>query len=244
MWQNDFSTDRQVIILFGPPGSGKGTQAARISAELGIASISTGEMLRRECDSGSDLGRSVKALLASGQLVGDALMNEVVAARVVQPDCRNGFILDGYPRTIAQAKYLRGLLRNLGVCSPVVIHLDIAARDVLERLTHRLQCAKCGRIFHVDGDPDAFERFCDIDGSNLIHRQDDNAASIAERIRIYDAQARDVIRFYMEGGNYHRIPGDKEPTKVSKEILALLSHAWGDLVGAQQSGTRLSPQVR
>jgi adenylate kinase len=215
--------DPLVIILFGPPGSGKGTQAVQISAALEIPSISTGEMLRHECDSGSQLGKSLKTILASGKLVKDDLMDEVVSNRLSQPDCVNGFLLDGYPRTLVQARFLELLLREFRLPEPMVVHLDINAQEVLERLTHRLQCAVCGKIFHIDGDPDAGARFCDKDGSELIHRQDDNAESIAERIRIYESQAADVIQFYARAGKYHRIPAARKPSDVTASILYLLA---------------------
>lgn len=223
MEETSMHEDPQVIILFGPPGSGKGTQAAQISAALGIPAISTGEMLRHECDSGSQLGNSVKAILASGKLVNDDLMDEVVSKRLSQPDCVNGFLLDGYPRTLVQARFLELLLRELRLPPPLIVHLDIGPEEVLERLTHRLQCGQCGKIYHVDGNPDAEAHFCDKDGSKLVHRQDDNAASITQRIHIYESQAADVIQFYARTGRYHRLPAARPPAEVTETILGLLA---------------------
>ncbi|HZQ50990.1 MAG TPA: nucleoside monophosphate kinase [Bryobacteraceae bacterium] len=129
--------DRKVIILLGPPGCGKGTQAARLSACLAIPAISTGEILRQECQSGSALGKAVEKILQSGQLVSDGLMNQVVASRLGQLDCANGCILDGYPRTAAQARFLDRLLRRLGMPSPVVIEFFVPAEEIVKRLSIR-----------------------------------------------------------------------------------------------------------
>jgi adenylate kinase len=129
--------DRKVIILLGPPGCGKGTQAARLSACLGVPAISTGEILRHECQSGSALGQAVAEILQSGQLVSDGLMNQVVASRLGQFDCANGCILDGYPRTAAQARFLDRLLRRLGMPSPVVVEFFLPAEEIVKRLSLR-----------------------------------------------------------------------------------------------------------
>ncbi|MBV9779813.1 MAG: nucleoside monophosphate kinase [Acidobacteriaceae bacterium] len=212
----------KAIILVGPPGSGKGTQAARVSPVLGIPTVSTGEMLRRECQSGSALGHAVKAILASGQLVSDDLMNQVVASRLRESDCRNGFILDGYPRTVAQARFLENLLVELNVPGRVVFHFDISNKDVVSRLTRRLQCAKCGRIFSMSATAGDREMLCDRDGSTLVHRPDDDANCIPERLRLYEKNANPLLRFYRQRG-CHRIRANRSPEEVAREILAVVS---------------------
>jgi adenylate kinase len=208
------------IILVGPPGSGKGTQAAQISPALGIPAISTGEMLRRECHSGSPLGKAVEAVLASGQLVSDDLMNQVIASRLRETDCENGFILDGYPRTASQARFLSRLLAKLHILNPVVFHFDIANEDIVNRLTRRLQCAECGRIFSMSNVASG-ETVCDRDGSKLLHRADDNATSIRERLRVYEENATQLIRYYRKRG-YHRICASRAAEEISRELLAIL----------------------
>lgn len=213
--------DPRAIILVGPPGSGKGTQAAKLSPELGVPAVSTGEMLRRECQSGSSLGRAVQAILSSGQLVSDGLMNQVVSSRLRHADCRNGFILDGYPRTVAQARFLEGLLPELQITDRIVFHFDISKDDVVSRLTRRLQCAQCGRIYSMKLDAADGEMSCDGDGSQLIHRADDDAALIPERLRLYEANASPLLRFYRHRGSY-RVNAHRSPDEVLRELLSVL----------------------
>jgi len=219
------NVQQRILILFGPPGSGKGTQAALLAAHYAIPSISTGEMLRHECDSGSALGLSVKAILAAGDLVSDEVMNQVVANRLRQPDCKRGFILDGYPRTVAQVRFLDTLLASIGAADPLILHLAIGANEVVERLTHRLQCSACGKIFHVDGDPDEHAFFCDRDGSKLVHRPDDNPVSIAERIHVYEATSCSVVDRYKAGPAYHRILAGRRPSDVFDDLLNVIETA-------------------
>jgi adenylate kinase len=220
----------KAIILIGPPGSGKGTQAAQLSPALSIPAISTGEMLRRECQSGSDLGKAVQAILASGQLVSDRLMNQVISARLREADCQQGFLLDGYPRTVSQARFLEGLLANLGMPDPVVFQFDISNQDVLSRLTRRLQCAECGRIFsmstNLNGESPDSEILCDRDGSRLIHRADDNAASIRERLRLYEKNASRLVGYY-KTRNCYTICAQRGPEEITNELLGIVrAHHW------------------
>jgi adenylate kinase len=217
----------KVIILVGPPGSGKGTQAAQVSPVLGIPTISTGEMLRRECQTGSALGRAVQAILASGQLVSDDLMNQVISSRLREADCQHGFLLDGYPRTVSQARFLDQLLTALNMRRPVVFHFDISDEDVVSRLARRLQCAQCGRIFSMDsklrnGNSIDSPMLCDRDGSKLVHRADDNVSSIRERLRLYEDNASRLIGYY-RNRRYHRICAGRPPEEISKELLTILS---------------------
>lgn len=220
-----YGIEQRVIIFFGPPGSGKGTQAAMVAAQFSIPSISTGEMLRHECDSGSPLGISVKSILASGNLVSDEIMNEVVRNRIGQADCARGFILDGYPRTLLQARFFDKLLHDAGLPEPLILHLTIDAGEVLARLTHRLQCRLCGKIFHVDGDPDAEEFRCDRDGSKLVHRPDDNPKSILERIHVYEKAAAEVLEYYRTEHDYHRIPAARKPNEVFATLISIIQGA-------------------
>ncbi|MGI8961280.1 MAG: adenylate kinase family protein [Bryobacteraceae bacterium] len=238
-----------VIILVGPPGSGKGTQAALLSPALGIPTISTGEMLRRECKSGSDLGSSVQAILDSGQLVSDALMNQVISSRLREADCQRGFILDGYPRTVSQARFLARLLTAVSMPHPVAFHFDISNEDVVSRLTRRLQCAECGRIFSmnsnlINGDSPDGEMLCDRDGSKLVHRADDNAASVRERLRLYEENASRLAGYY-RNHRYHRICANRAPQEISSELLTILpSHSSAPIVpGRARAANQLSYSV-
>jgi adenylate kinase len=211
---------RKAIVVIGPPGSGKGTQSKRIAAELGIPSISTGEMLRREVESGSLLGRAVGALMAEGKLVEDGLMNQVVAERLSQPDCCEGFLLDGFPRTFEQARFLDGWLQERGWDAPVAIHLDVPAEEVIARLAARRQCPQCGQIY--SSAPAGPER-CGRDGAALVSRVDDEPAAVRERLRIYKQTAEPLLRYY-QNGDYHHISAGRSPD----EVFSCIMQAFGE----------------
>lgn len=200
-----------VVILLGPPGAGKGTQSARLSAALGIPAISTGEILRSECQSGSDLGREVEAVLARGELVSDPIMNELVTRRLGEPDCARGCILDGYPRTLDQARYLE----NLNFAVPRVFDFIVSARDVISRLGGRKYCPACGQTFS------ASQIFCSQDGLPLVQREDDKPAVIRERLRVYRRNMNKLVRFY-RAKDYHPIHATRAPDMVFQELLRLL----------------------
>jgi adenylate kinase len=199
-----------VVILLGPPGAGKGTQSARLSAALGIPAISTGEILRSECQSGSELGREVEAVLARGELVADGIMNELVGRRLYEPDCAGGCILDGYPRTVAQARHLDTL--NFAV--PRIFDFIVSARDVVARLGGRRYCPACGQTFNKS-------QVCSKDGSPLLQREDDKPAVIRERLRIYRRNMDKLVRFY-RSRDYHPIHATRAPDLVFEELLRLL----------------------
>lgn len=209
----------QIIIFLGPPGAGKGTQASRLSAEFGIPAISTGDMLRRECQSGSKLGRTIEQVLASGELVGDDLVNRVVAARLRHFDCRRGCILDGYPRTLSQAVFLNSLVARMNLPLPVIFDFDLDPHDVIARLARRRQCAVCGRAVSVDPNAPKGELFCDRDGAPLVQRNDDTPAVIHERLRQYRHNTGELVRFY-SGANYHRLVATGTPDQVSETLFA------------------------
>jgi len=214
-------TRGRTIIFLGPPGSGKGTQAARLASELDIPAISTGEMLRREGQSKSSLGKPIQAVLASGQLVSDDLINQVIASRLRQSDCEAGCVLDGYPRTVAQARYLDNLLATLGMPAPVVFDFRISAHDVVFRLSRRRQCAECGRTFTVNGGSNKAELVCEYDGSKLIQRTDDHPATIRERLRVYEKNAAALIGYYRTR-DYHDVRATRTPAEISEELLSVL----------------------
>ena len=210
----------QFVVFLGPPGSGKGTQAARLSAELGIPAISTGEMLRRECRSGSPLGRAVQSILASGQLVNDELMNQVVASRLRERDCRSGCILDGYPRTLSQARFLDDLVAGMKKRRPVVFDFEISADEIVARLSRRRYCPECGRIFSADGsNGTAF--ICEKDGSAAVQRSDDHPETVRERLRLHERNAADLVQYYRDQ-DYHAICATREPAAICDELLNIL----------------------
>jgi adenylate kinase len=208
-----------VIILLGPPGAGKGTQAERLASSLGIPSISTGEILRQECRTGSALGVQVHSLLEAGQLVSDELVEEVVAHRLAQPDCAPGCILDGFPRTVAQAQFLDRLLAGAGFPSPIVFDLAIEPQVLISRLSARRECALCARTFHVV--PGA-STVCPYDNAQLIVRSDDQPATIRQRLEIYAANTSEIVRFYQNRG-YHRVDASQPVEMITQNLGKLLA---------------------
>lgn len=208
-----------VIIFLGPPGAGKGTQAARLSAALGLPAVSTGEMLRQTAACGSVLGKTVQKLMAAGQLVRDDLINQVVERRLRQSDCDSGCVLDGYPRTACQARFLESLLRRLEMPAPVVFDFQLTAEYVIERLSHRRQCPQCGHISSID--LSAGPSYCDRDGTLLVQRVDDNPAAIRQRLNLYKATFADLVSYYRTR-NYHEIDASRTPDEVAAELLAVL----------------------
>jgi adenylate kinase len=209
-----------VVIFLGPPGGGKGTQAARLSDALSIPAVSTGEMLREAAKSGSETGKLVSSVMASGQLVSDELINRVVADRLRQGDCRHGCILDGYPRTVAQARFLERLLEDLNLSEPAVFNLHLAVEKIVHRLSRRRQCPKCGGIFSLNRNAESIR--CEKDGALLIHRADDNPAAIRQRLEVYRATFADLIDFY-RSRNYHEIDAARSLNAISQELLKLLA---------------------
>ena len=208
----------KIIILLGPPGSGKGTQSANLARELGLTPISTGELLRRECDSGSAIGRQVRELLAAGFLVGNDLMNEIVAKRLTHSDYAVGCILDGYPRTIEQARFLDGLLQVNGVAEPIVFDFIVSPEQAIERLSQRRQCPHCGHIYSAEFDVYGKDLTCDLDGTPLVRRSDDNPTAIRERLEIYARNSHELVSFY-KVRRYFAVDAMQAPDWIANELL-------------------------
>jgi len=210
-----------VLLLFGPPGSGKGTQSQKITRWLGIPAISTGDMLRAEIGSGSALGKAAASIMANGGLVGDDLVNRMLADRLLQPDCANGFLLDGYPRTVEQAEFLDNLISERRLEKPVILHLDVPLDALVGRLTSRRQCPKCKRIYNLLQQPPKSPGICDDDGAPLEIRKDDSEDVVKERIRTYDELTRPVLAYYQDR-KYFQIRGDRSPGYIFEEITGIL----------------------
>ncbi len=210
-----------VLLLFGPPGSGKGTQAGRISNWLGIPAISTGDMLREEIKAGTALGNAAKSIMASGGLVGDELVNRMLVQRVSSPDSAHGFLLDGFPRTVEQAEYLDGVLADGKFAAPIVLHLDVPMDALVGRLTSRRQCGTCRRIYNLLHQPPRRPGICDDDDSPLTTRKDDAEDVVTERIRTYDEVTRPVLAYYQDR-IYYQIRGDRSPGYIFEEITGIL----------------------
>ena len=213
--------NQNIIVLIGPPGSGKGTQASVLSGLLNIPALSTGAILRAECESGTALGKRVKATLAAGELVSDDVMNQVVAAWIGHPNCQGGFLLDGYPRTVRQAMFLGEQLRDLEMPQPTVVQIDVPSDVLVDRITGRRQCSACGRIYHVRHRPPSRDGFCDEDGMALLRRADDTEKVIVERIQVYEKATAPLIEHYRRG-DFHRVDGSDNPAIVLEAIEAAL----------------------
>jgi adenylate kinase len=238
-----------IVLLFGPPGCGKGTQAAAIAQRFHIPAISTGEMFRAECKAGTDLGRRACSILKSGGLVGDEIVDQIVAARIRQPDCASGFLLDGYPRTLEQAAFLDGAVRNQGLPKPIAILLDVPAQVLVSRITARRQCGRCGRIYNMFSQPPRIGELCDDDEAPLLRREDDTEEVILARLQAYDDATGPMIAYYCDGG-CHRVDASGDPAGIAPEIERLLaaggapdltaSTMLGVIAGSPQHGPRYS----
>lgn len=209
-----------IVLLFGPPGSGKGTQAALIARRFGIPAISTGEIFRAEVKAGTPLGKAALAIMQAGGLVGDDIVNGMVANRLAQPDCAEGFLLDGYPRTLPQAEFVDGLLKDR--CRPVAIYLEVAAEVLVARITARRQCPTCSTIYNMISKPPKVDEICDLDGTPLTQRADDTEAVIRERLKAYEEQTGPAIAHYMQRGG-ERVDGTLTVEEIWKRIETLLS---------------------
>jgi len=221
------------IILLGPPGAGKGTQAKRIAERYGIPQISTGDLLREHVRNATTLGQLAKDIMARGELVPDELIYDMVAERLRQADCDPGFILDGFPRTAAQAGWLDAYLEHeffdnpkRRQCLPIVIRIDVDYNELLLRLTGRRTCPICGRIYNVHLQPPRVDELCDVDGSKLVIRNDDREDVIRERLFAYQEQTRPVADYFQQKGRLVAVDGNLPIDDVSARIFAEIeSHA-------------------
>ncbi len=209
------------LILFGAPGSGKGTQAKLLQAALGVAHISTGDMLRERIAAGDALGREVEETMRDGRLVADETVNRMVDERTQCPDCAKGFILDGYPRTVAQAKLLAEMLERRQV-APVVIHLLVDYNVIIARLADRQQCPQCGTVYGV-AHPPRVAGVCDKDGTKLTVRDDDREQVVRQRLKAYDEQTAPVLEFF-RGVGYacYDVAATAAPREIGKKIESLI----------------------
>jgi adenylate kinase len=212
------------VVLLGPPGAGKGTQAKRIADRYGIPQISTGDLLRANVAQGSELGKQAKAIMDRGDLVPDALVEGMVAARVAQPDCARGYILDGFPRTLAQAQWLDNFFKDHKVAGapPVVVDIQVGYNELLGRLTGRRTCPSCGRIYNVHLQPPRVADTCDVCGAKLVTRRDDTEEVIAERIKTYERQTKPLTDFYQSQGRLRALDGARSADEVTEQAFKAL----------------------
>src|SRR5580698_6295984 len=244
------------VILLGPPGAGKGTQSRQVVDRYGVPTISTGDLLREHIARGTELGLAAKGIMARGELVPDELMYGIVATRLRDADCKRGFVLDGFPRTAAQAGWLdafleqevfensskKGLENNSGDgpgmgcdCQLVVIQLLVDYTQLLQRLTGRRSCSACGHLYNIHSQPPLVEGICDVDGSKLVIREDDREEVISERLAAYDRQTRLVADYYRAQGRLVAINADRPMAEVTVQIFAVIESHRRGAVAEQRS---------
>lgn len=210
------------ILLLGVPGAGKGTQAKRISSRYGVPQISTGDMFRDLAVKTSPAGTRMRQYMQGGGLVPDELVCELVAERLEQPDCQRGFILDGFPRTIAQAEWIGEHLRKRWVGDAVVLYLTVGYNDLYRRLSGRRSCPVCGRIYNDYTQPPRQASVCDVDQAGLIQRKDDDPDVIRERLEAYEEWTLPLVEYFRRQGRLHEIRGTDPVERVSAAIFAAL----------------------
>lgn len=208
----------RVLLLLGPPGCGKGTQGERLAKQLGIPAISTGEMIRAEIKAGSELGKIAAGVTITGGLLSDTLVNQIVESRLSKADCATGFLLDGYPRSIEQAKFLGELLTRLSKPQPTVIHIDVPNDLLVSRTCMRRYCAVCGSLYNLQSKPPKNQGVCDSCGAPLQQRPDDCEETVRNRLLAYEASTAPLIGYY-SGGDYTRVDGTGLPAEVFEAIL-------------------------
>ena len=209
------------ILLLGAPGVGKGTQAKELVKLWGIPQISTGDLLRANVAQGTDLGRIAKEIMQRGELVPDSLVNEMVSVRLQQPDTVDGYILDGFPRTLPQAGWLDGrLAAQTGGLPVIAVSIQVDYNQLLRRITGRRNCPVCQRIYNLYGNPPKQEGFCDIESAALVQRADDTETVFTERMRAYEALTAQVVDHYRDLGRFAEVDGDRPITEIATGIVA------------------------
>ena len=210
------------LILLGAPGAGKGTQAAELVKAFDIPHISTGDMFRAAVKEGTELGKQAKACMDAGKLVPDSVTIGIVRERLSKDDCKKGFILDGFPRTVEQADALTEILKDLGLTLTRVLNINVPAEDLIERAVGRRICKKCGATYHTKFNPPKKEGICDVCGSELVLRDDDKPETVKNRLNVYHEQTQPLIDFYTEKGVLKTVDGTVPMEEVFAAITAIL----------------------
>jgi len=216
------------IVLMGAPGSGKGTQAQRLVSHFGIPQISTGDILRQHRKDGTELGKRADAIMAAGKLVDDATMLDIIRDRVAQPDAQRGFILDGFPRTQAQAEGLTALMRDLGTPIDAVVLFEVGEEELVRRISGRRTCSLCNKVFNIYSAPPTVPATDCVAGSSehqLFQRKDDEEATVKERLRVYEANTRPVLSYYSDAGLLRSVSAEGTLDQITQRLHAALAAA-------------------
>jgi len=211
------------LVLLGPPGAGKGTQAARLQEDFRLPYVATGDILRAAVKDGTELGMKAKGFMDAGELVPDELVIDLIVDRIGADDARDGFILDGFPRTRAQADALGEAFDRLGRRITAVLLFDVPDEELVSRISGRRVSVKTGRVYHVESDPPKHEGRCDVDGSRLVQRDDDKPEVVEKRLEVYHAETEPLVAYYDERGLLRRIDGTRPPTEVHDHVRAVLA---------------------
>jgi adenylate kinase len=211
----------KIIVMIGAPGAGKGTQARLLSEKFAYPQISTGDILREMARADTPLGKEIKVTLASGKLVSDQILAEVILTRTSGEDCKNGFILDGYPRTLEQARMLEELAASQGN-EILLVHVVVDEDLLFKRMTGRRVCTKCGEIYNIYSRPPKREGYCDFDGAPLIQRSDDLPETVSRRFEAYRVATAPLIDYYREGGRLIEVEGDRPVEQVFKQLSEII----------------------
>ena len=210
------------IIMLGAPGAGKGTQAKKIAEKYAIPHISTGDIFRANIKNGTELGQKAKGYMDQGLLVPDELVVDLVADRVKQDDCKNGYVLDGFPRTIPQAEALDHALAEMGEKMDYAINVEVPDENIIDRMSGRRACVACGGTYHIKYNPTKKEGICDACGGELILRDDDKPETVKQRLEVYHTQTQPLIDYYTKEGILKEVDGTQDLQKVFDDITAIL----------------------
>lgn len=210
------------LVLLGPPGAGKGTQATKIAEKYQIPHISTGDIFRKNVKEGTPLGKKAKEYMDKGELVPDDLVIELVLDRIMEADCKEGFLLDGFPRTVYQAEQFDKFLSEKTMAVDHVLDIDVAKEELMERMIGRRVCRNCGATYHIKNMPPKKEGVCDVCGGEIYQRADDTESTVANRIQVYEDQTMPLVAYYEKAGNIAHINGSGTLDQVFAEIVTVL----------------------